>query len=197
MHSGPRRCTRSPYLFDTTHSRALWAGRLGAFGAYAYLSDTTLGQRGTIGVAAWAFAAWVGVGVDGGGRVQGEAASGKAPWCLAYALGRIAQQAPDAASGGDGALDGGGGETGQDGLLVAEWIGVAVVEHAAALEQADETVAGLAGAGACEPWEAKAATAAGLPQRAVAPASRLCLNQRPIPILSFSQMPSPPVARRC
>ena len=81
------------------------------------------------------------VGVDGGGRVQGEAASGKAQRCRADALGRIAQHAADAASGplfgGHGALDGGGGESGQDGLLVAQRIGLAVVQHAVTLVNTD------------------------------------------------------------
>jgi hypothetical protein len=35
------------------------------------------------------------------------------------------------------------GDIGLDGLLVAEWIGAAVFEHAKALEQVDETVGGL------------------------------------------------------
>jgi len=64
------------------------------------------------------------VGLDGGGRVQGEAAGGKAQRRRADAFGRITQHAADAAAGalagGYRALDRGGGEAGQHGLLVAE-----------------------------------------------------------------------------
>ena len=107
--------------------------RYGHSGKRSKLAEPAVGPRRPVDAAAQTLQAVAVVGSRSGGRVQGEAAGDEAQRRGALTGGRVSEDPPQALAGAGpqrlGALDGCGGQAGEDGRVLGQDVFAGVVEH--------------------------------------------------------------------